>query len=74
MDDCIETFIHLERNMGKMDTIQIQKMKFIYNCLENGWVIRKKENSYIFTKLHEGKREVFDENYLLNFIKTNLEN
>jgi hypothetical protein len=74
MDDCIEKFIHLEKSTVKVDTIQIQKMKFLYNCLENGWVIRKKENSYIFTKAHEGKREVYDENYLLNFIKTNLEN
>lgn len=74
MEDDIEIFIHLEKNKEKLDTIQIQKMKFLYNCLENGWLIRKKENSYIFTKLHEGKREVFDENYLLNFIKTHLEN
>jgi hypothetical protein len=49
-----------------------QKMLFITNALENGWTVKKSNDSYIFTKKHEGKREVFQENYLENFIKTNI--
>jgi hypothetical protein len=50
-----------------------QKMIFIINALENGWTIKKLNDSYIFTKKHENKREVFQENYLENFIKLNSE-
>jgi len=49
-----------------------QKMLFISNALENGWTVKKSNDSYIFTKKHEGKREVFQENYLENFIKINI--
>jgi hypothetical protein len=47
-------------------------MLFITNALENGWTIKKLNDSYIFTKKHEGKREVFQENYLETFLRTNL--
>jgi hypothetical protein len=50
-----------------------QKMIFIINALENGWTIKKLNDSYIFTKKHENKREVFQENYLENFIRLNSE-
>lgn len=32
---------------------------------------KKKQNSYIFTKNHEGKKEIFDEGYLAIFMKDN---
>jgi hypothetical protein len=44
------------------------------NALDFGWAIKKSEDSYIFTKKHEGKKEIFHENYLETFIKTNLSN
>ena len=56
--------VHIERS-------KIQKMVFIMNALEGGWSIKKSTDSYIFSKKHEGKREVFQENYLENFIRTN---
>jgi hypothetical protein len=52
--------------------IQLQKMAFIYRALEAGWAIRKNEDSYIFTKKHEGKKEVYLDSYLQQFIETNL--
>ena len=51
---------------------QFQKMMFLYNALEKGWKIQKTENSYIFTKKHEGKKEVFQADYLDKFIESNL--
>ena len=41
-----------------------QKMLFLTNALEQGWTIKKSKDSYIFTKRHENKREIFQENYL----------
>jgi len=48
-------------------------MAFLLNALEKGWSIKKKDNEYIFSKKHEGKREVFQENYLETFVQTNLD-
>ncbi len=56
----------------EVDKIKFQKMVFLYNALENGWSIKKRKESYIFTKNHEGKKEVFDEQYLSIFMKENV--
>ena len=53
------------------NTKKLKIMNFIYNALENGWSIKKKKDSYIFTKNHEGKKEIFDESYLAIFMKEN---
>ena len=58
-------------NTIKVDAIKMQKMVFIYNALEEGWSIRKSKDSYIFTKKHENKREIFQEDYLEKFLLTN---
>ena len=47
-------------------------MILIYNALEKGWKIKKRNNSYVFTKNHEGKKEVLLDNYIKRFIETNL--
>ena len=57
--------------MDNLDIIS-KKMIFIYNALENGWSVKKRENTFIFTKKHEGKKEVFSNEYLLTFMKENL--
>jgi hypothetical protein len=50
---------------------QFQIMIFLKNALDNGWKIQKAENSYIFTKKHEHKKEVFQADYLEKFIESN---
>lgn len=49
----------------------LQKMVFLYNSLQDGWMIKKKSEKYIFSKKHEGIKEVFDDNYLTTFIEQN---
>lgn len=56
----------------KMDKPYFQKMVFIMNALDAGWSIKKNGDSYVFTKKHENKREVFMEKYLENFIVSNM--
>ena len=63
--------IKLEDSQVEIDKIKFQKMIFLYNALDNGWSIKKRHNSYIFTKNHEGKKEIFDESYLSIFMKEN---
>ena len=45
-----------------------RKVRFIINAIETGWTVKKVEDAYIFTKKHEGKREVFKADYLEKFI------
>jgi len=57
----------------KMDYIEYQKMLFICNALDDGWSVKKRQKSFIFTKNHEGKKEVFSDSYLLSFMKENFD-
>ena len=66
----IEIKLDNEKSL-EIDKIKFQKMVFLYNALDNGWSIKKKQNSYIFKKNHEGKKEVLNESYLSIFMKDN---
>jgi hypothetical protein len=52
---------------------EFQKMVFIINAIEKGWTVKKVEDSYIFTKKHEGKKEIFQNDYLEKFVETKLD-
>lgn len=43
------------------------------NALDKGWSIKKREDAFIFSKKHEGKREVFMDNYLETFVESNFD-
>jgi len=45
----------------------------LYNAIEQGWVVKKRNESYVFSKSHEGKKEVLEESYLYKFMKSNLD-
>ena len=68
-----ETNLYINNEQESYNQKQLKIMVFITNALENGWTIKKKDNQYIFTKKHEGKKEIFNENYLENFIKENFD-
>ena len=67
------TLLDLPQNI-KIEKPVFQKMMFLTNALEEGWSIRKSNDSYIFTKKHENKREIFQEDYLDTFLLTNISN
>jgi hypothetical protein len=60
-------------NKINLDTLLIQKMIFIYNALDDGWVVKKKNNLFVFTKNHEGKKEVLLDDYLKRFMEENFD-
>lgn len=65
--------IDIEKDI-KLEDITLKKMTFFYNALEAGWSIKKiKGDKYMFTKNHEGKKEVFLNSYLTNFLKSNMD-
>jgi len=62
----------MDNEREKMDVIKLHKMAFIYNALENGWKVKKNNDMYVFSKNHEGKKEVFLDSYLKKFVTSNL--
>ena len=59
-------------NMIKMNRTEFQKMTFIINALNDGWTVKIEEDKFVFTKKHENRREIFEENYLSDFINNNM--
>ena len=45
---------------------------FINNAIEQGWTIKKEKDAYIFSKKHEGKKEIYSDNYLKKFLTENM--
>lgn len=45
---------------------------FIMNALENGWKVKKRKGTYIFSKKHEGRKEYFKRGYLETFLTENM--
>ena len=73
MDFKLDLSSYLENDKLKIDAVQFQKMLLLFNAVEAGWTLKKRKGNYVFTKSHEGKKEVVHESYLLNFMKQNLD-
>jgi hypothetical protein len=66
-----QIYIHLDKTKTSIDLVQFQKMVFLYNAIHDGWSIKKQNQSFIFQKQHEGKREIYEETFLDSFVKEN---
>jgi hypothetical protein len=62
----------MDKQTVSLDRTTFQKMQFIMNAINTGWSVKKSEDNYIFTKKHEGKREVFMADYLEKFVTENM--
>ena len=70
----LDSLKDLENNADfKVDAIKFQKMLLLYNTIEQGWSVKKRNGSYVFTKNHENKKEILDDSYLLKFMKSSLD-
>ena len=72
MDEFKNIQTHLTSNF-EVDYIKIQKMALLFNALEDGWNIEKKNDYYIFKKKDENKKEIYLDNYLKRFMVQNLD-
>ena len=50
----------------------VQKMAFLYNAIEDGWRVNKSGTNYIFTKPHENKREIYNNQFVEGFIYSSM--
>jgi len=69
----LDTLKDLESENYKVDIIKFQKMLLLYNSIEQGRSVKKRGDSYVFSKNHEGKKEILEDSYLLKFMNTNLD-
>ena len=69
----LDSFKDLENENLKVDAIKFQKMTLLFNSIEQGWSVKKKEGSYVFSKPHENKKEVLEDSYILKFMNANLD-
>ena len=67
----MDIYIESHKNQD-INYITLEKMKFLYNALESGWTIVKKDDKYIFNKKHEGEKEIYLDTYLQQFILANM--
>ena len=64
--------IDLEQDINALNNINLttlQKMLFIFNSVEQGWIVRKKGECYVFRKKHGEKKEYLSEDFLIDFIR-----
>ena len=54
---------------GDIDLVTLQKMALVYNAVQSGWTVKKRDDKYIFSKPHENKKEVLLEDFLKTFLR-----
>tara|TARA_B100000902_G_scaffold396518_2_gene457743 strand:+ start:1646 stop:1873 length:228 start_codon:yes stop_codon:yes gene_type:complete len=57
----------------KIDYIKLQKMAFVYNAVQSGWKVSMKDDTYVFTKKHEGKKEIYLDTFVKSFVEKNMD-
>jgi hypothetical protein len=62
----------MEKSSVNIDRAMFQKMTFVMSAIDSGWSVKKHDDNFIFTKKHEGKREVFMADYLEKFVIENM--
>ena len=72
MDNPQKIALEFPINNSKIDILNLHKMAFLYNALENGWTIKKTVDRYVFTQKHGGKKEIYLDTYLKTFLKENM--
>ena len=66
----------MDKNKKKdvqIDKKLFYKMIFLYNSLNDGWIIKKDKEDYIFSKPHENKKEIYNDDYISKFVIKNLD-
>jgi hypothetical protein len=55
---------------------KLKEMIFIYNAVNNGWKIKKKNDKYVFSKKHNNKKTFYNNSFVNKFIskQVSLEN
>lgn len=62
-----------EKERNKEEKIKYYKMLMIYNAIDNGWTVRKKNGVYRFNKRNEDRDEMLKEGHIDKFLRESFE-
>jgi hypothetical protein len=60
-------------NISSSEHVIKHKSFFILSAIDKGWVVKKRNNKYIFTKKHGGNKEIFSDAFLQRFMEENID-
>ena len=56
------------QDLTKYSLKEWRKILFIFNAIEDGWSVKKRNNLYIFSKQKGKEKQIYEEKYLEKFI------
>lgn len=71
VDKRLDTEIRIPSSI-EISRKQFQKMLFLTNAIEQGWTVKKSNDTFVFKKKHENRTEYLEEKYLETFLLSNL--
>jgi len=62
-----------EKDMDDDEKIKYYKMLMIYNAIDDGWTVRKKNGIYKFYKRNQDRDEMLKESHIDRFLRESIE-
>ena len=59
----------IESNKKSLNNKDFSKIIFIFNAIEDGWSVKKKDEQYIFSKQKSKEKRVYHDKFLEEFVK-----
>ena len=56
-----------------MDSCSYHKMLFLMNCLNDGWSVKKSNNTFIFFKKHKKHPKYLKSTFIQDFIESHMD-
>tara|TARA_Y100000389_G_C17366848_1_gene466780 strand:- start:920 stop:1150 length:231 start_codon:yes stop_codon:yes gene_type:complete len=57
----------------QIDCMTLQKMAFVYNAVQSGWSVKKRDGAYVFSRRHRGEKQIYLDSFLKSFVEENLD-
>ena len=58
----------IESNKNSLNNKDFSKIIFIFNAIEDGWSVKKKDGKYIFSKHKSKEKRVYHDKFLEEFV------
>tara|TARA_B100000424_G_C22616870_1_gene343184 strand:- start:244 stop:438 length:195 start_codon:yes stop_codon:yes gene_type:complete len=58
----------MSNDLTKYSLKEMRKILFIFNAIEDGWSVKKKNDFYVFSKHKNKEKQIYEEKYLEKFI------
>ena len=73
LSECMDVIQTPGIDASQVDCITLQKMAFVYNAVQSGWAVKRKDGAYVFSRPHGGEKQIYLDSFLKRFIEDNLD-